>query len=82
MKLRAEWATVLRDVGKQPGIYFAAFAYVCVLGASYPMLSSWRKSHFGSLRLGERKKHRVGRVRWVKQGVKTALIFTDIRINT
>ena len=33
--------------------------YVCFQGAIYLKLSSWQKSHFHSLRLGEHRKHKV-----------------------
>jgi len=56
--LRSERPAALRDVPKQPSINLAAL-HVCALGASYPKLSSWQKSHFRSIRLGERKKHSV-----------------------
>jgi len=49
MKLTSERTAALRDVRKQP----------CALGASYPKLSSWTKSHFRNLRFAERKKHTV-----------------------
>jgi len=44
--------------------------YVCSQGASYPQLSSWQKSHFHSLRLGEHRKHEVYKGPCVEQGVK------------
>ena len=44
--------------------------YVCSQGASYPKLSSWQKSYFQRLRLGEHKKHKVYKGPCVEQGVK------------
>jgi len=55
------------------GIIWQAL-YVCAQGASYPMLSSWRKSHFRGPRLGEQKKRIVCRGLCVEQCVKTGLL--------
>ena len=68
MRLRSERTAALCDVRKQPSNTLAV--YECSKGASYPKLSSWRKSHFHSLRLGEHKKHKAYKGPCVEQGVK------------
>ena len=50
--------TAIRVAQNQPSIILAVIVCVCVQRTSYPNLSSWRKSHFHSLRLGEHKKHK------------------------
>ena len=71
MKLRSEGTEALHDIRKQPCIKLEAF--VCMCSSSNPKLSSWRKSRFRSLRLGEHKTHKVCRGPCVEQGVKAGL---------